>query len=105
MNISLMMVKGEGEGEAITIEDGVIPPVSPAHQLFDDISVQVSSVPLDRPSTYYSFMTHVQQMLEISREIKESWLNFYEGNFFLKKFLFFFFHYYFLIIFLLFFIF
>ena len=78
MNISLMVVKDAGE-EALTIEDGVIPPASPAQQLFDDISVTMSDMSLSRPSTYYSMLTHIQQMLQIPRPIKESWLNFYEG--------------------------
>ena len=78
MSISLMVVKDGGE-EALSIEDGVIPPASPAQQLFDDISVTMSDSNLDRPSTYYSMLTHIQQMLEIPRPVKESWLNFYEG--------------------------
>ena len=78
MHIGLMMVKDAGE-EKISIEDGVIPPASPAQQLFDDISVTMSDMSLSRPSTYYSMLVHIQQMLEISRPVKESWLNFYEG--------------------------
>ena len=78
MNISIMIVK-DAEENALSIEDGVIPPASPAQQLFDDISVTMSDLSLSRPSTYYSMLTHIQQMLEISRPVKESWLNFYEG--------------------------
>ena len=78
MNISIMIVK-DAEENALSIEDGVIPPASPAQQLFDDISVTMSDLGLSRPSTYYSMLTHIQQMLEISRPVKESWLNFYEG--------------------------
>ena len=78
MHISLMIVK-DAEENGLSIEDGVVPPASPAQQLFDDISVTMSDMTLSRPSTYYSMLVFIQQMLEIPRPIKESWLNFYEG--------------------------
>ena len=42
-----MIVKDAGE-EALSIEDGVVPPASPAQQLFDDISITMSDMNLDR---------------------------------------------------------
>ena len=39
-----MIVKDAGE-EALSIEDGVVPPASPAQQLFDDISITIEIIP------------------------------------------------------------
>ena len=56
MNISLMIVKDAGE-EALSIEDGVVPPASPAQQLFDDISITMSDMNLDRQVNQFFLIT------------------------------------------------